>query len=235
MSFLYVILDKVFILCYTLYSKNKGEHKKMKAAELVEITDNDKRFVYLVIIEMWKKFMPEKAYSKDDIQRLKEYKDNFYVLTQWLKNDVIYLISLTYSEREQQDALLEEVNSWIKEQMGRTNVYSKICMSEFSLEKIKQRLEVQSDWEKAIDDVEEYREEEYKGLYKVGYIASVMDFGLSEDNLSQLALIHKNAPKDSKRRTVIEQLLEDINYHTENSDFSSGNYERYIIEEDKGE
>ena len=108
-------------------------------------------------------------------------------------------------------------------------------MSEFSLEKIKQSLEIQSDWEKAIDNVEEYREEEYKGIYKVGYIASAMDFGLSEDNLSELALIHKNAPEGSKRRAVIEQLLEDINYHEENSDFNSGNYERYIIAEEKGE
>ena len=207
----------------------------MKAAELVEITENDKRFVYLVIIEMWKQFMPEKAYKEDDVQRLKEYRDNFYVLTQWLKNDVIYLVSLTHSEREKQDAFLEEINSWIKEQMGRTNVYSKICMSNFSLEKIKQHLEIQSDWEKAIDDVEECSEEEYKGIYKVGCIASAMDFGLSEDDLSQLALIHKNAPKDSKRRAVIEQLLECINYHTENSDFSSGNYERYILEDNKGE
>ena len=199
----------------------------MKAVELVEITENDKRFVYLVIIEMWKKFMPEKAYGEDGIRRLKEYKDNFYVLTQWLKNDVIYLISLAHSDREKQELLLDEINSWIKENM-RANVYSKICMSEFSLEKIKRRLEIQSDWEKAIDDVEECSEEEYKGIYKVGYIASAMDFGLSEDNLSQLALIHKNAPKDSKRRAVIEQLLEDINYHDENSDFSSGNYEKYV-------
>lgn len=206
----------------------------MKAAELVEITENDKRFVYLVIIEIWKKFMPEKAYGEDDIKRLKERKDNFYVLTQWLKNDVIYLISLAHSEREKQDALLEEIDSWIKETM-RANVYSMICMSEFSLEKIKQNLEIQSDWEKAIDNVEEYREEEYKGIYKVGYIASAMDFGLSEDNLSELALIHKNAPEGSKRRAVIEQLLEDINYHEENSDFNSGNYERYIIAEEKGE
>ena len=37
----------------------------MKAAELIEITDNDKRLVYLVIIEMWKKFMPEKAFNKN--------------------------------------------------------------------------------------------------------------------------------------------------------------------------
>ena len=199
----------------------------MKAVELVEITENDKRFVYLVIIEMWKKFMPEKAYGEDGIRRLKEYKDNFYVLTQWLKNDVIYLISLAYSDREKQDVLLDEINSWIKENM-RANVYSKICMSEYSLEKIKRCLEIQSDWEKAIDDVKECSEEEYKGIYKVGYIASAMDFGLSEDNLSQLALIHKNAPKDSKRRAVIEQLLEDINYHDENSDFSSGNYEKYV-------
>ena len=207
----------------------------MEVTKPIEITDNDKRLVYLVILEMWKQFMPEKAYSKDGIERLKEYKDNFYVLTQWLKNDVIYLISMTYSEREQQNAFLEEINSWIKEQMGRTNVYSTICMSAFSLEKIKQCLEVQSDWEKAIDDVEEYHEEEYKGIYNVGYIASAMDYGLSEENLSQLALIYKNAPKGSKRRMVIEQLLECINYHTENSDFSSGNYEKYIITENKGE
>ena len=203
----------------------------MKVTEPIEITDNDKRFVYLVIIEMWKQFMPEKAYKEDDIRRLKDYKDNFYVLTQWLKNDVIYLISLTYSEREQQDAFLEEINSWIKEQMGRADVYLKICMSNFSLEKIKQHLEVQADWEKAIDSAKEYSEHE--GSYNVGYIASVMDYGLSEENLSQLALIHKNAPEGSKRRAVIEQLLECINYHTENSDFSSGNYERYIIAEGK--
>lgn len=199
----------------------------MKTIELIELTENDKRLVYLVIIEMWKNFMPEKAYEEDEIQRLKEYKDNFYALTQWLKNDVIYLVSLAHSEREKQDALLEEINSWIKEQLG-TNVYSKICMSEYSLEKIKRCLEIQSDWEKAIDDVKECSEEEYKGIYKVGYIASAMDFGLSEENLSKLALIHKNAPKDSKRRAVIEQLLEDINYHDENSDFSSGNYEKYV-------
>lgn len=203
----------------------------MKAAELIEITDNDKRLVYLVIIEMWKKFMPEKAYGEDEIERLKEYKDNFYVLAQWLKNDVIYLVSLAHSEKEQQDALLEEINSWIKEQMGTTNVYSMVCMSEFSLEKIKQRLEIQSNWEKAIDDAKEYSEN--KGVYSVGYIASAMDYGLSEENLSRLALIYKNAPEGSKRRAVIEQLLECINYHTENSDFSSGNYEKYIIAEGK--
>ena len=136
--------------------------------------------------------MPEKAYSKIGIQRLKEYKDNFYVLTQWLKNDVIYLISLVHSEREKQDALLEEIDSWIKEQMG-ADVYSKICMSEFSLEKIKQRFEIQSNWEKAIDSAKEYSEHE--GIYNVGYIASVMDYGLSEENLSQLAIIHKTLQK----------------------------------------
>ena len=52
-------------------------------------------------------------------------------------------------------------------------------------------------WEKTIDDVKEYHEEEYKGIYNVGYIASAMDYGLSEENLSQLALIHK---KRSRRQ-----------------------------------
>ena len=198
----------------------------------MEVTKLDKELVYIAILELWKKFMPEKVYGADDIERLKEYEDNFYVLTQWLKNDVIYLISLTYSEREQQNAFLEEINSWIKEQLG-TELYSKITESEFSLEKIKQRFEIQSNWEKAIDNVKE--DSEHEGIYNVGYIASAMDYGLSEENLSQLALIYKNAPKGSKQRMVIEQLLECINYHTENSDFSSGNYENYIIAENKGE
>lgn len=198
----------------------------------MEVTKLDKELVYIAILELWKKFMPEKVYGADDIERLKEYENNFYVLTQWLKNDVIYLISLTYYEREQQNAFLEEINSWIKEQLG-TELYSKITESAFSLEKIKQRFEIQSNWEKAIDNVEE--DSEHEGIYNVGYIASAMDYGLSEENLSQLALIYKKAPKDSKQRMVIEQLLECINYHTENSDFSSGNYEKYIIAENKGE
>ena len=198
----------------------------------MEATKLDKTLVHIAILELWEKFMPERTYELDGAEclNLEMYKDNFYVLTQWLKNDVIYLISLTYSEREQQNAFLEEINSWIKERLG-TELYSKITKSEFSLEKIKRRLEVQSDWKKAIDDVKEYSEHE--GIYNVGYIASAMDYGLSEENLSQLALIYKNASKDSKRRAVIEQLLECINYHTENSDFSSGNYEKYIIAEGK--
>lgn len=195
-----------------------------------DIGKTERRFVCNVIIELWEKFMPEKVYEEEEIKALKGYEDNFYVLTQWLKNDVAYLVSLTHSERENQDVLLEEIVSWIKEKWGE-GFYTKICMGEFSLEKIKQRLEIQSNWEKTIDDVEEYREQ--NGLYKVSFIASVMDYGLSETHLSQLALIHKNAPEDSKRRAVIEQLLECINYHTENSDFSSGNYEKYIIAEDK--
>lgn len=198
----------------------------------MEITELDKRLVHIAILELWEKFMPEKTYELDGVERLnlEMYKDNFYVLTQWLKNDVIYLISLTYSEREQQIAFLEEINSWIKERLG-TELYSKITKSEFSLEKIKRRLEIQSDWERAIDDVKEHGGHE--GIYNVGYIASAMDYGLSEENLSRLALIYKNAPEGSKRRAVIEQLLECINYHLENSDFSSGNYENYIIVEDK--
>lgn len=195
-----------------------------------DIGKTERRFVCNVIIELWEEFMPEKVYEEEEIKALKGYEDNFYVLTQWLKNDVAYLVSLTHSERENQDVLLEEIVSWIKEKWGE-GFYTKICMGEFSLEKIKQRLEIQSNWEKTIDDVEEYREQ--NGLYKVSFIASVMDYGLSETHLSQLALIHKNAPEDSKRRAVIEQLLECINYHTENSDFSSGNYEKYIIAEDK--
>ena len=68
----------------------------------MEITELDKRLVHIAILELWEKFMPEKTYELDGVERLnlEMYKDNFYVLTQWLKNDVIYLVSLAHSEKE---------------------------------------------------------------------------------------------------------------------------------------
>ena len=86
---------------------------------------------------------------------------------------------------------------------------------------------IQSNWEKAIDDIEEYSFA--KGIYSTAYICWIMGFSLDKEDISKLALIYKNAPEGSKRRLVIKQILEDMNYHTESSDFSSGNFERYIL------
>ena len=92
---------------------------------------------------------------------------------------------------------------------------------------------IQSNWEKAIDDIEEYSS--HKGIYSTSYISYTMGFSLDQEDISKLALIYKNAPEGSKRRLVIKQILEDMNYHTERSDFSSGNFDKYIITENKGE
>lgn len=92
---------------------------------------------------------------------------------------------------------------------------------------------IQSNWEKAIDDVEEYSFA--KGIYGTAYISYIMGFSLDKEDISKLALIYKNAPEGSKRRAVIKQLLEDMNHHTESSDFSSGDFDKYIITENKGE
>ena len=94
-------------------------------------------------------------------------------------------------------------------------------------------IKIQSNWEKAIDDIKEYDID--KGIYGTSYIVYMMGFSLTKKDISKLALVYKNAPEGSKRRAVIKQLLEDMNHHTESSDFSSGDFDKYIITENKGE
>ena len=47
-------------------------------------------------------------------------------------------------------------------------------------------------------------------------------------DMKELATIHKEEAEGGKLRNVIQDLLEDINYHSERSDFTSGNYDEYL-------
>lgn len=51
-----------------------------------------------------------------------------------------------------------------------------------------------------------------------------LHFGFREEDIKKLAQLHKSG----KYREKIEDLLQDCNFHTECSDFSSGLYEKYI-------
>lgn len=55
-------------------------------------------------------------------------------------------------------------------------------------------------------------------------ISSIIGYALSDKDLKELATLHKKG----KYREKIEDLLEDINYHSECGDFMEGRYDRYI-------
>ncbi|HAR80446.1 MAG TPA: hypothetical protein DCR21_06395 [Succinivibrionaceae bacterium] len=59
-----------------------------------------------------------------------------------------------------------------------------------------------------------------------GYkLSSAIGYGLTGEDIAALAALHKK----NRYRKKIEDLLEDINYHTESEDFSQGRYEKYLI------
>ena len=49
-----------------------------------------------------------------------------------------------------------------------------------------------------------------------------------DDEIKELAIIHKEEAEGCKLRDVIEVLLEELNFHSECSDFASGNYDEYL-------
>jgi len=61
-------------------------------------------------------------------------------------------------------------------------------------------------------------------------VSDLVDFGFSDDNLRELALMHRDGNEDLK--SYIEDLLEDCNFHTECGAFSEGMYDDYLGEDD---
>ena len=64
-----------------------------------------------------------------------------------------------------------------------------------------------------------------KGVLKGYKLSSAIGYGLTGEDIAALAALHKK----NRYRKKIEDLLEDINYHTECEDFSHGRYEKYLI------
>ena len=173
------------------------------------------------IFKMWEEFkFPEKL-TIDDKNRLKEFKDNAYALSMWIKNDTVFY--LRSKKVEEQESELDTIAFWLKKQLG-ASLYQKIATEAFDLDVIKKELEIVSDWGATLDKVVKEGSE----FYSIANICRALDFGLSKNDIKELATIHKEEANGSKLRDVIEVLLEELNFHSECSDFASGNYDEYL-------
>ena len=82
--------------------------------------------------------------------------------------------------------------------------------------------EIRADFKKALDTV---KKSKYGDYWDVSPISKALDFGFSDEDIKNLAILHRNEPK---YRSKISDLLQDCNFHTENADFEAGRYEKYI-------
>ena len=173
------------------------------------------------ILKMWEEFkFPEKL-TIDDKKRLKKFKDNAYALSMWIKNDTVFY--LRNKKVEEQESELDAIVFWLKKQLG-ASLYQKITTEAFNLDVIKKELEIVSDWKATLDKVVEGGSE----FHSIENICDALEYGLSKNDIKELAIIHKEEAEGCKLRDVIEVLLEELNFHSECSDFASGNYDEYL-------
>ena len=173
------------------------------------------------ILKMWEEFdFPEKL-TIDDKNRLKKFKDNAYALSMWIKNDTVFY--LRNKKVEEQESKLDAIVFWLKKQLG-ASLYQKITTEAFNLDVIKKELEIVSDWKATLDKVVEGDSE----VHGIENIFDALEYGLSKNDIKELAIIHKEEAEGSQLRDVIEVLLEELNFHSECSDFASGNYDEYL-------
>lgn len=81
---------------------------------------------------------------------------------------------------------------------------------------LKQYHYIVNNWKEVLTD---------ESIIKLENVPSAIDFALSQDDLAELALLHKT---NKNLREKIEYILTDCNFHSECSDFSSGLYQTYI-------
>ena len=173
------------------------------------------------IFKMWEEFDFLEELTIDDKNRLKEFKDNAYVLSMWIKNDTVFY--LRSKKAEEQESELDTIAFWLKKQLG-ASLYQKITTEAFNLDVIKKELEIVSDWKATLDKVVEGGSE----FHSIENIFDALEYGLSKNDIKELAIIHKEEAEGSQLRDVIEVLLEELNFHSECSDFASGNYDEYL-------
>lgn len=173
------------------------------------------------ILKMREEFEFPKELTINDNNRLKEFKDNAYALSLWIKNDTVFY--LRNKKAEEQESEFDTIVFWLKKQLG-ASLYQKIATEAFDLDAIKKELEIVSDWKATLDKVVKEGSE----FYSIANICRALDFGLSKNDIKELATIHKEEANGSKLRDVIEVLLEELNFHSECSDFTSGNYDEYL-------
>lgn len=85
---------------------------------------------------------------------------------------------------------------------------------------------IRSDFTKALDRV---KKSEYGDYWDVGKISFKLGFGFSDEDIRNLAIIHRDKPE---YRDKIFSLMEDCNFHSVNSDFEAGKYTKYTGTDD---
>lgn len=173
------------------------------------------------ILKMREEFEFPKKLTTDGMNRLKEFKDNAYVLSLWIKNDTVFY--LRNKKAEERESELDTIVFWLKKQLG-ASLYQKISTEVFDVDVIKKKLYIVNDWKATLDKVVKEGGE----LYDMSVISFVLDYGLSMSDMKELATIHKEEAEGSELQDVIEVLLEELNFHSECSDFASGNYDEYL-------
>ena len=81
--------------------------------------------------------------------------------------------------------------------------------------------EIRADFKKALDTVKK----DLYGNWDVGELSQALSFGFSDEDIKNLAILHRDEPE---YRSKISDLLQDCNFHTENTDFEAGRYDKYI-------
>ncbi len=171
--------------------------------------------------------MNNKAFTKKIIDIIIRFSDEvMHFDASWYKKEYpcyqkdnpYFALACFFGEVEQafkENASMEEVRKFYDKEIGQLSKDEReyIKNTGMSIEKRYKSAEIRKDWNKAFESVEE-------GVQLSGLIS----FGFFDSDIKELALLHKA----NKHRAKIEDLLTDCNFHTECSDFSSGNYEKYI-------
>ena len=103
------------------------------------------------ILKMREEFEFPKELTIDDKNRLKEFKDNAYALSLWIKNDTVFY--LRNKKVEEQESELDAIVFWLKKQLG-ASLYQKITTEAFNLDVIKKLLVIgKQHWIATLDKV----------------------------------------------------------------------------------
>ena len=165
--------------------------------------------ILAVETELYNHYVPEE--SRKDFNYPVWQKDNPYYAVMILES-TIELIFTDY------DVTIEEIKNLVKSLIKKNGLSGQLTDLRFNpntrIESIKKTADIRKDWAGALRNVK-------KGTQ----LSSKIDYAFSEKDISELAKLHKK----NHFRKKIEDLLEDCNFHTEYSDFSSGIYDNYII------
>ena len=128
------------------------------------------------------------------------------------------------------DTKIKEATGYFYTEMELRNCDTDECIDRFKgfINRGVERAKITTDFKNAIEscaDKEPQRRSDLKD------IARTLNYMLSKNDISNLAICHRDG--DKKTKDKIEYLLEDMNFHEETSAFANGDYAKYVKQENK--